>query len=70
MEGWRESVTREEEDYWKIDILSHLGYEVSLSFLKFKWFGIICECVFRGTTLKRESKNTETLMGRCPICHF
>ena len=39
MEGWRESVTREEEDYWKIDILSHSGYEVSLSFLKFKWFG-------------------------------
>ena len=54
----------------KIYILSHAGYESSLSFNKFQWFGDSIPNEFRGTFLKRESKHTEALIGHHPIDHL
>ena len=41
----------------KIEILFHAGYESSLIFFKFQWFGDSIPNEFRGTFLQRESKH-------------
>ena len=51
----------------KIEILSHAGYESSLIFNRFQWFGDSIPNKIRGPFLQRESKHTETLIGRHPI---
>ena len=54
----------------KVFILSHAGYESSVIFCKFQSFGDSIANEFRGTFLHRESKHTETLIGRHPIGHL
>ncbi len=49
---------------------SHAGYESSLIFFKFQWFGDSIPNEFRGPFLQRESKRTEALIGRHPIGHL
>ena len=61
---------RERFEDMKIQILSHAGYESSLIFNKFQWFGGSIPNEFRGTFLQRESKHTEALIGRHPIGHL
>ncbi len=57
----------ESEDF---KILCHAGYESSLIFFTFQWFGDSIPNEFRGTFLQRESKHTEALIGRHPIGHL
>ena len=51
-------------------ILSHAGCDSYLIFFKVQWFGDSIPNEFRGTFLQRESKHTETLIGRHPIGHL
>ena len=61
--------TRERQKM-KSEILSHAGYESSLIFNKFQWFGDSMPNEFRGTFVQRESKHTEAWIGRHPIGHL